>query len=117
MNSETSLAAEQYRLQKWAAQIRDCQNRPENMGVTEWCSQHGLTKANYYYRLRRVRKACLDSLPDGTHQIVPVEPELLQQDTVPALGLDICMGACTIHVSESSSMHLLASVLEVLRNA
>ncbi len=28
------------------------------MKVEIWCSQHGVTKANYY-RLKRVRKACL----------------------------------------------------------
>ena len=28
MSSETTLMAEQCRLQEWAAQIRDCQSRP-----------------------------------------------------------------------------------------
>ena len=30
------------------------------MKVETWCSEHGITKANYYYRLKRVRKACLE---------------------------------------------------------
>ncbi|WP_343215683.1 hypothetical protein [Eubacterium sp. An11] len=34
MRSETSVVATQYRLQKWAAQIKDCQNRPEGMKVS-----------------------------------------------------------------------------------
>lgn len=59
MNTQTSLVAEQVRLQQWAEQIKDCQNRPADMKVDVWCAQHGLTKANYYYRLRRVREACL----------------------------------------------------------
>ena len=33
MRSETSVVATQYRLQEWAAQIKDCQNRPEGMKV------------------------------------------------------------------------------------
>lgn len=49
---------------EWAEQIRDCQNRPKEMDVAAWCAQHGITKANYYYRLKRVRKACLDQLSD-----------------------------------------------------
>lgn len=57
MVSETSLAAQQCRLREWAEQIGDCQNRPEGMSVIEWCSRNGITKANYYYRLRRVREA------------------------------------------------------------
>jgi len=30
------------------------------MKVDVWCQEHGITKANYYYRLRRVREACLE---------------------------------------------------------
>ena len=50
MKSQTSLVASQVRLQHWAEQIKDCQNRPEDMDVKTWCDQNGLTKANYYYR-------------------------------------------------------------------
>ena len=57
MSSETTVAAEQCRLQEWAAQIRECQRRPAGMSIVSWCACHGITKANYYYRLRRVREA------------------------------------------------------------
>lgn len=60
MSSETSMVAEGFRLQEWAAQIRECQNCPAGMSVASWCADKGITKANYYYRLRRVRKACLE---------------------------------------------------------
>ena len=60
MSSQTSLVAEQVRLQQWAAQIQDCKNRHADMKVETWCSEHGTTKANYYYRLKRVRKAYLE---------------------------------------------------------
>ena len=60
MSSQTSLVAEQVRLQQWAAQIQDCKNRPADMKVETWCSEHGITKANYYYRMTEVRKACLE---------------------------------------------------------
>ena len=45
MASQTSIVAKQVRL-------------------AAWCAKHGITKANYYYRLKRVRKACLDLLPN-----------------------------------------------------
>ena len=121
MRSETAMVAEQCRLQEWAAQIRDCQNRPAGMSVVSWCACNGITKANYYYRLRRVREACLESvsreMPAG--QIVPVEPMLLQQKEntccSPVCGLDISVKGCSIHVTGETSMQLLASVLEVMR--
>ena len=62
MTTQTSLMAEQVRLQEWAEQVRDCKNRPRGMNVETWCDQNNITKANYYYRLRRVRKACLDQM-------------------------------------------------------
>ena len=56
MATQTSLVAQQVRIRQWAEQIRNCQNRPKGMDVETWCTQNNLTKANYYYRLRRVRQ-------------------------------------------------------------
>ena len=65
MTTQTSLVAGQVRLRQWAEQIHDCQNRPAGMDVETWCSQNHITKFNYYYRLRRVCKACLDQIPEA----------------------------------------------------
>ena len=79
MSSTTSLVARQCRLRQWANQIHECQNRPQGMTVDAWCEQNGLTKANYYYRLRQVRQACLDQMPEEVikQAVVPVSSELL----------------------------------------
>ncbi|ANU49397.1 hypothetical protein ADH76_25400 [Enterocloster clostridioformis] len=90
MKSQTGLVAEHVRLQQWAEQIRSCQSRPEGMDAAIWCDQNGITKANYYYRLRRVRKACLTTIeksepsfaewtvpmPLSKTEYVPVEPNM-----------------------------------------
>lgn len=34
------------------------------MLVDDLCRQNNITKANYYYRLKCVRQACLDAMPD-----------------------------------------------------
>lgn len=123
MRSETSMVAEQCRLQEWAAQIRDCQSRPAGMSIVSWCACHGITKANYYYRLRRVRKACLETIQAEmpAQQMVPVQPGLLQhQEQIgrnPQPGLDISIKGFSIHVAESTSMSLLADVLKVVQHA
>ena len=64
MDTQASLVAQQVRLQQWAEQIRDCQSRPKGMDVETWCAQNNLTKANYYYRLRRVREVCLEQVQE-----------------------------------------------------
>lgn len=123
MSSVTTAVAVQYRLQEWAAQIRECRNRPAGMGVADWCDSHGITKANYYYRLRRVRQACLENLPPEApaQQIVPVNTCLLQQEAQSGSGiqrgLSVSVNGFSIHVTESTPMQLLAAVLEVVRNA
>ena len=73
MKSQTSLVAKQYRLQTWAAQIQDCQNRLEVMSVDDWCHQNNITKANYY-RLRCVRQACLNSMQTAGVSFVKLQP-------------------------------------------
>ena len=123
MSSETTMIAEQCRIQEWAAQIRDCQSRPAGMSVVSWCARHGITKANYYYRLRRVRAACLEAVQEEmpVQQIVPVRPGLFgrqeRKDGSLPSGLDISVKGFSIHVTESTSMPLLESVLKAVRHA
>ena len=92
MATQTSLVAQQVRLKQWAEQIKECQNRPEGMDVKTWCTQNNITKANYYYRLRRVREACLGQIQNTN----PVFVELPAPDNnaatsanVPAPGIPV----------------------------
>ena len=123
MSSKTSMVAADFRLQEWAAQIRECQSRPAGMSVVDWCASHGITKANYYYRLRRVREICLETIQGEipVQQMVPVQPGLLQQQEQKSrntqLGLDISIKGVCIHVTESTSMPLLAEVLKAVQHA
>ena len=122
MSSETSIVAADFRLQEWAAQIRECRNRPAGMSVVGWCASHGITKANYYYRLRRVREACLETIQGEmpAQKLVPVQPELLQQeqkDSSMQSGLDISIKGIGIRVTESTSMPLLTEVLKAVQHA
>ena len=122
MSSETSIVAAGFRLQEWAAQIRECQSRPAGISVASWCADNGIKKANYYYRLRRVRKACLEHIQNEIpeQQIVPVESKLLQQehgDCTRQPGLSISTKGFSVHVTESTPMTLLAAVLEVIQDA
>jgi len=122
MSSETTMIAERCRLQEWAAQIRDCQSRLAGMSVVSWRTWHGITKANYYYRLRRIREACLESIQGevSPQRIVPVQPGFLHQEAEGRSaqpGLDISIKGCSIHVTEEISLQLLASVPEVARSA
>lgn len=127
MKSQTSLVARSCRIQEWAAMVQECKNRPEGMSVDEWCHANNITKANYYYRLTQVRKACLVSLPAETVEqaIVPVPMELMQvkpelSAPIPASSnkedsyLELVFHGVTVHVTEQTSNALLTKVLGVL---
>ena len=83
MKTQTSAVARQQRLRSWAQMVRDCQTRPIGMSVDEWCETHSITKANYYYRMTQVRKACLDAMPSeiAKQAVVPVPAELMSLQT------------------------------------
>ena len=101
MKSQTSLAARNCRLQEWSQMVHSCNNRPIGMSVDEWCREHSITTANYYYRMTQVRKACLDSLPDEAvnQEVVPV-PMNLVAPAEESLSL--------IHISEPTRPPLIS---------
>lgn len=76
------------------------------MSIIECCSRNGITKTNYYYRLRRVREACLEQFPEETagRQVIPVASEFLsfQENNNPAIssrGLELSLNGICIHVT------------------
>lgn len=123
MKQETSVAARNYRLQEWAVMVQQCNSRPHGMTVKQWCLEHDVTPANYYYRLTQVRKACLETLSAESiqQQVVPVSQELLgQKELTPASdksGLDVSVNGFSIHVTDTTNPELLKMVLRVVSNA
>ncbi|MCC8125878.1 MAG: IS66 family insertion sequence element accessory protein TnpB [Clostridiales bacterium] len=124
MKSTTSLVARQCLLQEWAGQIRECHQRLDGMSVNEWCRQHGITKTTYYYRLRQVRKACLDNIPadklplaSGTNMpqaVVAVPAALLESpagQNQKAPELTVSVGKISIMAREDTPSDLLTMVL------
>ena len=127
MKTQTSAVARQQRLRSWAQMVQDCQTRPIGMSVDEWCEAHSITKANYYYRVTQVRKACLDAVPSeiAKQAVVPVPAELMSlqtADTVNAAcaqesSLELSVNGIIIRVTEQTSAELLSKVLGVVAHA
>jgi hypothetical protein len=125
MDSITTMTARQCRLQEWMEQIKSCKNRPQGTSVEEWCSLQGITKTNYYYRLRRVRMACLQEISKNNSdsaQVMAQVPEHLLEKSMASSEikpgtLTIQIRDCSIQVTSNSSLELLSSVLHVIRHA
>lgn len=128
MKSKESQVATQVRLNQWALQVQDCLNRPENMTVNEWCEQHNIKKANYYWRLKRVRQACLEQvessgesfveLPAPTECHTSLTPVQSYTDnnssTVAVLRTS---GDISIEIKECASWEFIKNLIGVLTNA
>ena len=120
MNSQTSLVATNVRLQQWALQIRECQNRPSGMNVETWCADHGITKANYYYRMKQVRKACLKTVVQGQPEFIDLF-SMVSNDTdipvsKPAAVLRSPAGL-TLEVENTASDSFIQSLVRAMIHA
>ena len=95
------------------------------MDVETWCAQNNITKANYYYRLRRVRKACLDQmqaeqadfieLPMPSEKNISADTENVS-DSVPAIRIKTKEGV-SFEVFSNVSTEVLKYLIEVVIHA
>jgi hypothetical protein len=120
MKSHTSLVAQQTRLSEWADMVRDCQNRPQGMKIDEWCQLHDITKASYYWRLRKVREAYLKTA-DHTQTFVEVPSSAIQPVNMAAeykiIALIRGRNNLSLEITEQASASFLSTLLGVIRNA
>lgn len=87
------------------------------MSVKEWCGQHQLITAKYYYRLREVRKAYLNELSEDIipQSVIPVSAKLMNsgQKSVNPCGLEVSANGISIQVTTDTSPELFKRVLQV----
>lgn len=53
------------------------------MDVETWCAQNNLTKANYYYRLRRVREVYLEQFRETSPEFIEIsnpKPQIPEEE-------------------------------------
>lgn len=119
LKSHTSLVAQQTHINEWAEQIRECNNRPPGVTVKEWCQSQGLTKASYYWRLRKVREALLmaaDFGPTFVELKKPVpEPSvtMISENTTPSQVVAILRkDSYSIEITDLASTSFLQNLLE-----
>ena len=124
MKSQTSLVAQQTRIDEWSRQIRECNNRPQGMTVEEWCQSQGITKASYYWRLRKVREALL-TVADFTPTFVELkEPKpipsvttIAENETSSKVVAIISKNSYSIAITDQASASFLKNLLEALHHA
>ena len=126
MKSQTSLVAQQTRLREWAEQIRDCNNRPHGMTVDEWCQGQGITKANYYWRLRKVREELLkitDPMPAFAELKAPAPGTTLAENNTPLQPKQLKIAAViktdkwSMEITDQASAAFLNTLIGAINHA
>ena len=120
MKSQTSLVAQQTRLNEWAEQIKECQNSPQGMKIDEWCQMHGITKANYYWRLRKVREAFLevaDITPTFVELPTPVPIETTASINPKVVAILKGTNHLTLEITDQVSPSFLNALLGTMNHA
>lgn len=128
MKSKESQVATQVRLNQWALEVKDCLNRPENTTVAEWCEQHNIKRANYYWRLKRVRQACLEQvetpagnfveLPAPVPYAMPLAPaQTTVNDNSSTAAVLRTSGGISIEIRQCASAEFVKSLIGALDNA
>lgn len=103
MKSKESQVAAQVRLNQWALEVKDCMNRPKDMTVDEWCEQHNIKKAKYYWRLKRVRQACLEQVKTPAENFVELPAPIQHTMSLPSLPVTTNDNSSTVAVLRTSS--------------
>ena len=62
MKSHTNLVAQQTRLSEWTDMVRGLPKPSARMKIDKWCQLHDITKASYYWRLRKVYEVYLETV-------------------------------------------------------
>ena len=120
MKSHTSLVAQQTRLSEWAEQIRDCQSRLQGMKIDEWCRLRNITNASYYWRLRKVREAYMETAEQTQTFIEVLSPvihtvNMTSEHKVAAVIRG--RNNLTLEITEQASASFLKTLLGVISNA
>ena len=128
MKSKESQVAAQIRLNQGALEVQECINRPKDMTVDEWCEQHNIKKANYYWRLKRVRQACLEQLettsgnfvelPVPTPQTIPSAPVPATINDNPSIVAVLhTAGGISIEIKDNATAGFIKNLIGALANA
>ena len=109
----------QERLEKWNAAI--CAQKASGLTIKEWCEQNGINPNTYYYYLRRIRDAMLESSGPRLMEMefsaadLPAEKSASPDSFLPQIT--ITLRDCVIGIGETASPELISSVLEAVRHA
>ena len=117
----------QYRIHQWAAAIQD--QKTSGLTIAQWCDEHEVSRYQFFYRQKVVRKALADSreLSDLAENVVdaagksqPISFAALPANALPdpsGVALRLRRGSSVVEVSNDASDRILSLLREVILHA
>ncbi len=102
-------------VEEWKVLLESCDSRPKEMNLDAWCKEAGVSKSNYYYWKRRIKKAKEPDDDEPKPVIVRIDSDTLQRDQEDHVDIDF--HDLKIRVTNRTPMELLSRVIEVIRDA
>lgn len=111
---DTRLATRQVRLAQWAEIVKSCNN--SGLSIREYCRQNDISRNAYFYWLRKLREAAIESSGEAFVELMAPQDERAG-DCYEQHGVVVEMNGVRIHVEDAGCRAALTMVLEVLGNA
>ena len=112
---ETCLTVKNLHHHSWALMIQE--QSKSGLSIRDWCSQNKISTKTFYYRRKLVRSELLQAASLVFAELIP--PEGCSASSFDGFRpqLTISIKDAVIGIDQGTPQHLLASVLEVVRNA
>ena len=107
----TRAATKQVRMQHWVSVFRD--RTESGLTVNEYCEQHSITKDSYYYWLREVRKAAIQSAGPVFAELKP--PASIDREIRFQPEMEIQIKEACIRINRDTPESLLARTIRLMK--
>jgi len=116
----------QVRIREWMELIRE--RTAGGMTIRDWCEMKGISKNQYYYWLKKIRRKACHEIEMHTERLPGVQedslPEFAQINVIPnsdagtsASGISIRINNADIHIGSDVHPEQLATVMQVIAHA
>ena len=93
------------------------QQSRSGLSIRDWCSQNNISTKTFYYRRKQIRAELLQAASPVFAELIPPETKNISASDEFRPQLTISIKDAVIGIDQGTPQHLLASVLEVVRNA
>lgn len=93
--------------------------KESGLSISAWCRQNNMTQQQYYYRLRKVREAAIDTFENKTSPLVKYSPVNIVSTNLHEADengerIVVRYGEATAEFSTTADIHIIAELMKEL---